>query len=65
YGQMVMQYNVIDNVVSALVSTAMTGDGMFDEMDVFEKLTLDDITNCLNRQLLEEHSALSVIYPAE
>ena len=65
YGQMVMQYNVIDNVVSALVSTAMTGDGMFDEMDVFEKLTLDDITDCLNRQLLEEHSALSVIYPAE
>lgn len=65
YGQMVMQYNVIDNIVSALVSAAMTGDGLFDEMDVFASLTLDDVTECLNNQLREEYSALSVILPAE
>ncbi len=65
YGQMVMQYNNIDGIVSALVSTAMSGDGMFDEMDVFEKLTLNDVTDCLSRQLLEQYSALSVILPAE
>ncbi len=65
YGQMVMQYNVIDGIVSALVSTAMTGDGMFDEMEVFASLTLDDVTECLNNQLSERYSALSVIRPAE
>lgn len=65
YGQMVMQYNVIDNIASALVSAAMTGDGLFDEMDVFASLTLDDVTECLNNQLREEYSALSVILPAE
>lgn len=65
YGQMVMQYNVIDSIASAMVSAAMTGDGMFDEMDVFASLTLDDVTDCLNNQLREEYSALSVILPAE
>lgn len=65
YGQMVMQYNVIDNIASALVSAAMTGDGLFDEMDVFASLTLDDVTECLDNQLREEYSALSVILPAE
>lgn len=65
YGQMVMQYNVIDGIVSALVSTAMSGDGMFDELEVFATLTLDDITDRLNNQLMEEYSALSVIWPAE
>lgn len=65
YGQMVMQYNVIDNIASALVSAAMTGDGLFDEMDVFASLTLDDVTECLNNQIREEYSALSVILPAE
>ncbi len=63
YGQMVMQYNVIDKIVSALVSVAMTGDGLFDEIDVFSKITLDDVTSCLNNQLKEEYSALSVILP--
>lgn len=65
YGQMVMQYNVIDNVASALVGTAMSGDGLFDELEVFNSLTVDDIEQCLRDQLHEEYSALSVIRPAE
>lgn len=65
YGQMVMQYNVIDRIVSGLVSSAMSGEGMFDEMEVFAAITLDDLTECLNSQLNEEYSALSVILPTE
>lgn len=65
YGQMVMQYNVIDRIASELVATAMSGDGLFDEMEVFASITLDDITECLNTQLNEEYSALSVILPTE
>ena len=60
-----MQYNVIDRIVSDLVATAMSGDGLFDEMDVFAAITLDDVTECLNTQLNEEYSALSVILPTE
>ena len=60
-----MQYNVIDNVASALVGAAMSGDGLFDELEVFNSLTVDDIEQCLRDQLHEEYSALSVIRPAE
>ena len=60
-----MQYNVIDRIASDLVATAMSGDGLFDEMEVFASITLDDITECLNTQLNEEYSALSVILPTE
>lgn len=63
YGDSVRRFNRVSEMTMQLVECAMTGDGLFDELDIIKSITPDDIISAL-RLLKKENSVLSVINPA-
>ena len=65
YGRMIMSFNDIEFLADSLIKSEFMQEGLFDDIEVFKNLTVDDINNHLSKVLDEEYSALSVIYPTE
>ena len=65
YGRMIMSFNDIEFLADSLIKSEFMQEGLFDDIEVFKNLTVDDINDHLSKVLDEEYSALSVIYPTE
>lgn len=64
YGQCVMQYNDVEDLANALVTSHFMGYGLFDEVDILKNMTCEDVMKRLESQLDEKYSTLSVVLPA-
>ena len=66
YGKTVMSYNDIDGLANGLVGAYMNGAELFEELDLYREITVEDANEQLKHQMLEEYSALSVVHgPSE
>ena len=65
YGRTVMSFNDIDEIANDLVGAHFDKIGVFDDIDVFRELTVEDVENILNNTMREDYSALSIIKPIE
>ncbi len=61
YGKEIMSYNDIDTVSNNLINCDFYGWDMFEAMDIYRTVTLEDIENRLADMLDEKYSALSVV----
>ncbi len=60
YGGFIMNFNDIDSLANALIGGYFNGDGLYDQLEVLESITLDDINNRLNAINIE-NSSMSII----
>ncbi len=60
YGGFIMNFNDIDSLANALIGGYFNGDGLYDQLDALESITLDDINNRLNAFNIE-NSSMSII----
>lgn len=61
YGREIMNYNDIDAIANALVSSHFEGYSMFEVIDLYKSITKSDIENRLANIMEEKYSALSVV----
>ena len=60
YGGFIMNFNDIDSLANALIGGYFNGDGLYDQLEVLESITLEDINNRLNAFNIE-NSSMSII----
>lgn len=60
YGGFIMNFNDIDSLANALIAGYFNGDGLYDQLEVLESITLEDINNRLNAINIE-NSSMSII----
>lgn len=63
YGRAVMSFNDIDEVANDLVGAHFDGTGVFDDIEIYRTITVDDVKEVLDNTMREEYAALSVIKP--
>lgn len=63
YGRSIMQFNDIDGIANAMVSAYFCKEGLFDETEILQSLTLDEINARLRTALQTDCASLSVIKP--
>ncbi len=61
YGREIMGYNDIDNIANSIIACDFNGWNMFDAMDIYKQVTVEDIENRLSGMMKEKYSALSVV----
>lgn len=61
YGKEIMTYNDIDSLANAIINCDFNGWNMFDSIDIYREITVDDIEKRLEKMLDEKYSALSVV----
>ena len=65
YGRAVMSFNDIDEIANDLVGAHFDGAGVFDDIEIYRTVTLEDVAEILNNTMRPEYAALSVINPIE
>ncbi len=65
YGQSVMGYNDIDGLANSLIGAYFNGAELFEELDLYGELTVEDANAQLQWQMDETYSALSVVHGPE
>ena len=63
YGRSIMQFNDIDGIANAMVSAYFCKEGLFDETEILQSLTLDEVNARLRTALQTNCASLSVIKP--
>lgn len=63
YGRSIMQFNDIDGIANAMVSAYFCKEGLFDETEILQSLTLDEANVRLRTALQTDCASLSVIKP--
>lgn len=63
YGRSIMQFNDIDGIANAMVSAYFCKEGLFDETEILQSLTLDEVNARLRSALQTDCASLSVIKP--
>lgn len=63
YGRAVMGYNDISSLANELITSHFEGYRLFEELEIYKSLTLEEANAQLQTQLEEDCSALSVILP--
>lgn len=63
YGRAVMQFNDIESLANGMVASYFCGEGPFDETEILESLTLEEVNERLRTSIDTENCALSVIKP--
>ena len=61
YGKEIMEYNDIDSIANNLIYCDFNGYKIFEALDIYKSVTLNDITQRLATMLDEQYSALSVV----
>ncbi|MBR3149518.1 MAG: insulinase family protein [Eubacterium sp.] len=61
YGQEIMAFNDTDTIANALIACDFNGWRLFDALDIYRDITLQDVEGRLENMMLEEYSALSVV----
>lgn len=63
YGRSIMTFNDIDGIANSMVSAYFCGEGLFDEPEILQSLTLDEVNERLRSALQTDCASLSVIKP--
>ena len=63
YGRYIMAFNNVEGIGDALTDCACDGSGLFDEISIFEKMTVNDLNQRLKTAFDLNRCALSVITP--
>lgn len=63
YGRSIMTFNDIDGIANAMVSAYFCKEGLFDETEILQSLTLDEVNARLRTALQTDCASLSVIKP--
>ncbi len=61
YGREIMNYNDIDSVANSIINAYFSGYEIFDAVEIFKKVTKEDLEKRLHTMLDEKYSALSVV----
>ena len=61
YGGFIMNFNDIDSISNSLIGSYFNGDGLFDQLNVLESITLEDVNNRLRNAFNIENSSMSII----
>lgn len=61
YGKEIMSYNDIDNIANTLIECEFNYWDIFEAMDIYRKITPEDVEKRLSEVLDEKYSALSVV----
>ncbi|MBR1763603.1 MAG: insulinase family protein [Eubacterium sp.] len=61
YGKEIMSFNDIDNIANSLIACQFNNWNMFDAVEIYKNITVDDIEKRLSSMMDEEYSALSVV----
>ena len=64
YGKEIMSFNDIDNIANSLIACQFNNWNMFDAVEIYKNITVDDIEKRLSSMMDEEYSALSVVKKA-
>lgn len=65
YGRSIMQFNDIEGIANALVSSYFCGEGLFDETELLGQITLDEVNARLRSAIDPDYCALSLILARE
>lgn len=65
YGKSIMDYNDIDGLANDMVAAHFEGWGLFDDLDIYRNLTMEDVEAQLEHEFLDEYSAISIIQPGK
>ena len=65
YGRAIMDYNDIDGLANELVLSSFEGFKLFDEIDVYKSITLEEANERLKEQFDVNNCTLSVVLPKE
>ncbi|MDK2802538.1 MAG: insulinase family protein [Oscillospiraceae bacterium] len=63
YGNMIKKFNNVEAVANSLVSNYFKGATIFDEIDIINKLDINDINRMIREDFLNENSAISIVNP--
>lgn len=61
YGREIMSYNDIDSIANSLITCDFNGWSVFDAVDIYKNVTVEDIEKRLSNIMDEQYSALSVV----
>jgi ribosome biogenesis GTPase A len=61
YGNFIMNFNDIDSISNSLIGSHFNGEGLFDQLQVLESVTIEDVNNRIRSAINIEHSSMSVI----
>ena len=61
YGNFIMNFNDIDSISNSLIGAYFNGDGLFEQLEALESITVDDVNNRLRSAINIENSSMSVI----
>lgn len=61
YGSFIMNFNDVDSIANSLVGAYFNGEGLFDQLEVLESITAEDINSRLRNVFAVENSSMSVI----
>ncbi len=64
YGNFIMNFNDIDSISNSLIGAYFNGEGLFEQLEVLESITVDDVNNRLRTAINLENSSMSVIKEA-
>ena len=59
-----MNFNDIDSISNSLIGAYFNGDGLFEQLEALESITVDDVNNRLRTAINLENSSMSVIKEA-
>lgn len=65
YGKEIMEYNDIDSIANAMIGAHFSGYCLFDVMDIYKQVTLEDIEARLSQVMNEKYSAISIVKEKE
>ncbi len=65
YGRYIMAFNNVEGIGDALTDCACDGSGLFDEISIFETMTVEDLNQRLKTAFDLNRCALSVITPIQ
>ncbi len=65
FGRSVMKFNDVDGLANDLLSSYFDGYRLFDELEIFKNITVDDANKLIHEMFDVNNSSLSVILPKE
>jgi predicted Zn-dependent peptidase len=65
YGRIISSFNSVDYLANAMAADAFAGRELFQYIDAVASADIESVQNRLNRQLMEEYSALSIVRPLD
>ena len=65
YGKAIMDYNDVDGLANELVAAHLEGFRLFDELEVYRRMTVADAEKQLASMMNEKYSSMSVVLPKE